>query len=372
MVSLLLGGMGLGTLRADDHLDAPRSKGGPLDLAGLYVFRSPANANNTVFILTLSPFADFERTPRFQPGAKYEFKIDLTGDGFEELTFQFAFGGSNGAGQQKFQLFRLAPREKRTMLASGLTGTNVPIATGGMTRAGLADDPAFADQAALDDLLLDGVGNFPRNVGTAKNFYGPTANVLALVVELPSASLVPKFAPGNSIIGVWGRVMVGPTQADRVGRPFVNKLLIPPISRNSVSPTNPELRLNFNRGRPPLDLVKFSEPMQGVLTTFYGRTPADAAALADLFLPDMLIFQLGNPNGFGTFVTASGGNFLGNGRRLRDDVFDFQFTVLTNGTITSDNVPDDNGTRITDGNAGSGIAFPYIGAPNIPGTGPNP
>ena len=49
---------------------------------------------------------------------------------------------------------------------------------------------------------------------------------------------------------------------------------------------------------------------------------------------------------------------------------------FTNGAIPSDNVPDDNGTRITDGNVGTTAAFPYIGPPSLPlngpGTGPNP
>jgi hypothetical protein len=56
-------------------------------------------------------------------------------------------------------------------------------------------------------------------------------------------------------------------------------------------------------------------------------------------------------------------------------------SVLSGGTVTTDNVSDDNGFRITDGSFGPGgkaraIAFPYIGAANLaldgPGTLANP
>ena len=34
----------------------------------------------------------------------------------------------------------------------------------------------------------------------------------------------------------------------------------------------------------------------------YKRTVSDANFLADTYLPDMLMFQIGNPNGFGTTI----------------------------------------------------------------------
>jgi hypothetical protein len=105
--------------------------------------------------------------------------------------------------------------------------------------------------------------------------------------------------------------------------------------------------------------------MISVFKGFYGRDANTAQALTGLLLPDMVMFQVGNPNGFGTFI-GPGGSILGNGRRLRDDVIDFELSVLTGGGITTDNVADDNGTRITDGQMGTVAAFPYIGAPNSP------
>jgi len=166
-------------------------------------------------------------------------------------------------------------------------------------------------------------------------------------------------------------------QLDRVGRPLTNKLLIPPIPRGSNFPiatggaNRVERRLAFNLGMPKNDLRDFKSEMTAVYQNFYGRNAADSAALSALFLPDGLIFQIGNPNGYGTFVTsgtAQGGIFagpvFGNGRRLRDDTGDVLLNVSSNGAFPTDNVPDDNGTRITDGNMGTVAAFPYIGAAN--------
>jgi hypothetical protein len=164
-----------------------------------------------------------------------------------------------------------------------------------------------------------------------------------------------------------------------MGRPAINTALIPPVPRNAVA-NQGERRNLFNAGQPRNDVRDFKANMVGVLQNFFGRTPADANAITGLLLPDVIRFEIGNANGFGTFLAS--GTVLGNGRRLSDDVIDFEYTVLTNGAITTDNVGDDNGLRVTDGSVDpvSGmtraIAFPYIGLPNMPlngpGTGPNP
>src|SRR5207248_5155905 len=114
--------------------------------------------------------------------------------------------------------------------------------------------------------------------------------------------------------------------------------------------------------------------MVSVLKGFYGRSDADANALASALLPDVLPFQIGNPAGFTNEPTDK--TFKGNGRRLRDDVIDAELKLILNNPNATDNVDDDNGTKITDGNNGTVAAFPYIGPANLPlngpGTGPNP
>ena len=94
--------------------------------------------------------------------------------------------------------------------------------------------------------------------------------------------------------------------------------------------------------------------MQGNVRADQPRAPRDGEFLADFLLPDVNTYNTSMATGFP------------NGRGLRDDVIDVALGLLTNGGITTDNVPDDNGTRITDGQMGTTAAFPYLGPPNIP------
>jgi hypothetical protein len=379
-VRALLGGIALflaASLPAlsDDRQDSPDLQNtfvvGQVDLAGLYVFRSPTNADNTVFVLLAGPHAQVISRPFFDPKARYEFKIDSTEDFKPDLTFRIRFGQPDANGTQTLKLQRMIGRKPFTTIASGNTGANLAIEGGGIVRAGVFDDPFFFDAFAFNDLVADGVGNFPRVA--ARNFYGPNANILGIVVEVPSVGLVKEGQTANdTIIDVWGRVLKNGIQIDRVGRPMTNIQLIPPVPRNAQTT---DLRRRFNRGQPKSDKRVFGPATQGILQNFFGRTESDATALTNLFMPDVLFFQIGNPNGFGTFVNNPDqglGTVFGNGRRLRDDAIDNLLTIFTNGALTTDNVPDDNGTRITDGNMGTIAAFPYLGPPNFFVSGPNP
>jgi hypothetical protein len=248
-----------------------------------------------------------------------------------------------------------------------------------MLRAANQDIPTFFDQAAWDTRVATGGGGFPRAPGSAHNFYGPNGNCLAIVVELPST----RIGAPSSLIAAWARTSDGSGRRDRQGRPFVNTGLIPKVPRNSSAT---DLRDAFNVALPENDVSAFTTPMKSVLTSFYGRTSADATFLAQAWLPNVLFFQIGNPNGFGTTIGPgsgftgpfAGGQVLGNGLRFPDDPYDTTLNVMTNGAIPTDNIGDDNGLRVTDGSVDpvSGktraIAFPYIGAPAGPAGGPNP
>jgi hypothetical protein len=394
---VLLGGVALlprTTAPAADHRDGPifpnTAVNGQQDINDIYVFRSPANANNTVFVFTFQPFPGNLSPATIDPATIFDLHIDTNGDFVEDLTFRFTVGQPDMNGVQDVTV-RALPSTKfppTGIVARGKTGTNAPVTGGGMFRAGIHDDPFFFDAGSkttggFADLVEDGVGNFPRPKpanpmnpmpNEARNFFGPNGNTMAFIVEIPSVRL----APNATIINVWVTSTKNNVQVDRMGRPAINTALIPPVPRN-VMPAN-ERRNAFNAGLPRNDVRDFKANMVSVLQTFYGRTAADATAITGLLLPDVIRFEIGNPNGFGTFLAS--GTILGNGRRLSDDVIDFELGVLTNGAITTDNVGDDNGMKVTDGSVDpvSGmtrpIAFPYIGLPNQPfngpGTGPNP
>ena len=381
----------LGSSGLADHRDGPifENIAARLDIGDLYVFRSPANANNTVFMMTVSPFTGGTNgTPNnFQEDAIYDIKIasrfSTQADVSyvtDDITFRVTFSAPDGAGSQDV-LLRGLPVGKfggTGILAKGKINTNVPVTGGGQFRAGVQDDPYFFDEVGFRQFLNGGA--FPRPFGTATNRYGPNVNILAITLEIPSN----RIAPNNNLLGVWARTEQNGVQQDRAARPFINEGLIPPVPRGSNFPIGAVPALNrqerrnaFNLGHPRDDKANFTTDMLSVLMSFYGRSSADANFLTqNFFLPDILIFQVGNPNGFGTTVGGSNPQFLGNGRRLSDDVMDILLNVITNGAKPTDNVGDDNGLKVTDGSVDpvSGqtraIAFPYIGAANPAPTGP--
>src|SRR5262245_13804352 len=328
-----------------------------VELENLYVFRSTTNANNTVFILTSNALAG-ERTPTtFDPTRVYALNIDRSGDALADFRLLAKFSPLDANGAQEYVLQRVGARGLG-VIAHGNTGANLALPGGGTTRAGLQDDPFFFDQVGFDTLANTGAG-FPRAPGTAQNFYGPDKNVLSVVVELPSAKIGEPLANNpNNVIGTWGTLQIANDgeQIDRVGRPLIDTILIPPVPRSHLA--RGERRPAFAMGQPANDRAAaplgFRDDMIFVLTDptgIYKRTQTDASFLADALLPDLLMFQLGNPGGFGTIIGPgpgfftgpfAGGQVLGNGRRLTDDVADIELNLLTNGAIPTDNVADDN------------------------------
>lgn len=357
-LAVTAGLVGLGG-HAADHRDGTifpnTAVNGRRDINDMYIFVSPANPANTVLVFTVSPFAGAQGgTPTtFDQSLFFDMKIDTNGDAVEDLTFRITFGAPDANGVQPVTLRGLpaASFPPTGILARGFTGQNIPVRGGGMFRAAYHDDPFFFDSFGTNQLTS---GNpppgfvYPRPIGTARNFFGPNVNLLAMILELPSST----FGGNGANIGYWGRTEVNGVQVDRMGRPGINTVLIPPVPRNNL--TRGERRNAFNAGIPSNDRRDFKADMVSVLMGFFGRNATDADGLSNFLLPDILTFQVGNASGFP------------NGRRLRDDVIDIELGLLTNGAITTDNVPDDNGTRITDGNMGTVAAFPYVGPPNNP------
>ena len=75
-----------------------------------------------------------------------------------------------------------------------------------------------------------------------------------------------------------------------------------------------------------------------------GYTPAQINAIANVLLPDTLGIKLGNSAGFL------------NGRKPADDVINAEFSLVTNGALTSDGVNANDKAFLP--------AFPYLAAPH--------
>lgn len=369
----------------DGPIFADTAANGRLDVGPVYVFRSPSNANNTVFVMTVSPFTGVLTPATFAKGARYDIDIDGSGDMVADMVLRTTFGPPSAVDGSQSVLMRCLPKPRcrRYIVVRTRTGMNKPVPGGGIFRAGNHDIPEFFDQGAWETRMATGTG-FPRAPASAKDFYGGKANSLAIVLEIPSSRIPVSSNNPNKVIGVWARTIAEGGRKDREGRPFVNTGLIPKTPNNQ---SRADRHNAFNVAVPENDRAAFRDDMIAVLTAFYGRSVPDANFLADTFLPDALMFQLGNPSGFGTLIGPgpgfftgpfAGGQVLGNGRRFADDVHDITLNLLTNGAIPTDNVGDDNGLRITDGSIDpvSGmtraIAFPYIGLPGSPAAGPSP
>ena len=306
---------------AADHAEAPLLIGNPQqDINDIYAFQSPANAQNVVFVMTVNPEAGVTSPETLDPNTIYEFLIDIDGDARADINFELRVSQPNGLGQQSVLL-----QTGRTTLARGRTDSNIAVRGGGQLFVGVKDDPFFFDSNILA-LMPDGMNNF-----------GPEEDVTAIVLEMPRRNL------RADNIGVWGITEKFGQQFDRMGRPGIASTVISPGAQRDL----------FNAGQPADDREDFR---QQVIDNILGLNAAiddafmggsqpdpDAAALADILLPDIL-----------TIDTSNRAGFL-NGRRLEDDVIDAALGLLTNNEITTDGVANDSTFSNT---------FPYLDAEN--------
>jgi hypothetical protein len=107
---------------SSSHREAPFTAMNPtVDATDLYMFRSyePGRSNYVTLLANYIPFQDPQGGPnfyQFNPEALYEIHIDNTGDGVEDLTFQFQFRNTSkgltlpvGGKQVKIPLINSGP-----------------------------------------------------------------------------------------------------------------------------------------------------------------------------------------------------------------------------------------------------------------------
>ena len=331
-VSLGLAAAALGA----DHRDAPNllfENGGDrsLDVNDIYVFQAP-RTKHSVLVMTVNPFiAPGDETPTFNVGGSYEFLIDRDNDGIEEAAITIRFGAPLRGRQSMTVFLRDSDKKKKKpkLLARGRTGNTVHVRGGGKLQCDIFDDPFFFDLQAFRDTVGGVVGGRRFNDGHEVDFFG-NVNVSAIVLELDAELL----AMEN--VRVWGRTLdAAGHQVDRTAIPVVNTVFIP-------GPRKQE----FNEAPPGDDVANFTDEVVKTAETVFGRTTADAQALAATVLPDTLPFNV-----------KSNAGFL-NGRKLADDVGDILLGLVTNGAITTDGI-DQNDAQFS-------TSFPYLAPPQQP------
>lgn len=198
-----------GVIYAADHIDAPAVTGQTTDITDLYVFRSPVNTSNLVFVANLqglmSPTAT--ATAKFDQNNLIEFNIDNTGDMIEDLVIQCKYDATTN----KMYVFGpVAP--SATGLTSKLQGaptaevavtpySAAPVIATGSTGiqvfAGPRDDPFYFDLTQFNK-IINGMASSFNNPGVDA---AAGTNVMSVVVEVPK-SLVGTIAATNTI-NVW-------------------------------------------------------------------------------------------------------------------------------------------------------------------------
>ena len=205
--------LGPGDGTASSHREAPLIADDPsADLTDLYAFRSPDRPNTVTIIANVIPGEDPAAGPNwytFSPNARYNLKIDTTGDGNGDVTYRFEFKRKTGPyflgdTAQPFTVTRVRGG-KATVVARGTTPPNNigPRSTpnyrqlttksivsfdGGASKAfaGQRDDPFYGDIGAIFDLVAIRKGT--GNQGGGKDFFAGYG-VHTFAVQVPVAGL---------------------------------------------------------------------------------------------------------------------------------------------------------------------------------------
>ena len=325
---------------AADHLDAPTvSANGATDLTDVYAY-STNDSSKTVLIANVNPGAGAlpNSTTSFGTGVQYKITVDTNGDANPDITYLLRFSAGSPQGVTIWK--------NGVLWGSGSTGKPIVLKGGTKLWAGLRDDPFFFDLDAFKGNVL-GAANGRKLCDAMKVDFFKGLNVSAIVLLLPNAELggigkTVGISANTSVKngGLW-------VQVDQMGRPgfstvFNNHLVTGDASVNSVK----EL---FNRTLPSEQTglgfkVNVIATLKAVSTAFgHPYTDAEASGLADVLVPDLLTYKVGDKSGFL------------NGRRLTDDVIDTLLAVGANTPGASDCIANDS--------TFSG-SFPYLGAPN--------
>lgn len=245
----------VGRAWASDHQQSRLTELTPrMDITDIYAFPGGGGTDAsrvTLVMNTSSPIVpSANATSKFDPNLLYQFKIDNTGDGIEDLVIQVTFDSTannnrvinvrgpaapparmdpEGSPQARGGTATVLLRNVSPSLIGGATDANLTATTtAGQMQvfAGLRDDPFFVDLEQFFRILPDRkpvtgpLAALPETP-TATAFRGTAApfdvtrgapvdiltaikaNTLSIVIELPVALL----APGASKkIGVWGTI----------------------------------------------------------------------------------------------------------------------------------------------------------------------
>jgi hypothetical protein len=360
--------------RAADHSEAPipdENRGE--DIADVYAFLDPADNTKLIVAATLVGFivpSENVNQGVFDTKARFRFEFEETGDPrpdrFLQITFSPRTTPTSGQtatiilpGGQTFTAPTTPPSLATTAPAPTVT-TNA--ATGVQFFAGLTDDPFFFDIPGFNRFAASVLGGAPdaSQLNRGRDSFAGY-NVLTIALSIPVSQL--NFS--GDVIGVHFIAQL-PNQlvfrrgeqgakgkkffnADRMGNPAVNTVLVPFARKDEYNQSTPA---DDAAGKFLPDLAATLGAL-GTDATNTGVLASVAVAKGDLLHVNRTVQNTG----------PGGGNNAGagfpNGRRPADDVIDTLLFLVTNGLITAGDHVDSN-DRTFHG------SFPYLATPNQP------
>ncbi len=407
---------------ASSHREAPLISGDPqADATDVYAFVSPDAPDTVTLIASYIPFENPQGGPnfyRFGDNVLYEIKIDNTGDGIEDITYQFRFTSQtrnpntflyntgpirslDDANRNLSQTYTLTRLDgTRTTLTAGPMLTmpdNVGAAStpnyggfgsgvyeyteanGGRGRvfAGQTDDAFFLDLRVFD--LLYGANLSEAGTDSLAGY-----NVHSIAIQVPRAAL----RAGSPVIGIWttasrpttttraagSETSTGPfVQVSRLGMPLVNEVVIPVGQKDRWNGSRPSEDGQFGTYVTDPEVPKLLQLIYGIpapatprndlvqvfLTGVPGLNQPPGVRPAEMLRLNTDVLPTPSPHRLGVL----GGDLQGfpNGRRLTDDVLDIVEQAAVGALL---GVRTELGDGVDRNDLPFRSSFPYIAQPS--------
>lgn len=368
-IAAAIASLSLTPLLAASHGEAPLiNMDRYADNTDTYAFRSlePGRENFVTLIANYIPLQEPSGGPqffRFDDAVLYEIKIDNTGDGVEDITYQFQFStqtvnpntvlghstvNENGVisnlndpdynQPQTYSVRRVDSSTGRRgrLIASGMRTPPANIGPrvtpnyeanlgqpavfdlpgGGKVFAGQRDEYFFIDLGVFDALNLRS-STLTGGIDTTQSY-----NVSAIAIEVPIADLTRSRAvpagptAPDAVVGVWAtasrrtttviqntgnRITSGAwQQISRMGNPLVNELVIPLALKDAFNSLSPEVD-----GTIPKVVESVTNPeLAQLLAAVFGINvpPAPRSDLVSIFATGIPVNPITGPN-YTTFLS---------------------------------------------------------------------
>ncbi len=399
---------------AASHREAPLiSQDQTADVTDLYAFVSPDDPDSVTLIADWIPFEEPSAGPNwygFSQNARYEIKIDNTGDAKADITYRFEFRDNlgaffgplgctsgtcqrgtltkieNGRAQVLTRNLTVGPNNigpKFTPNYSSIFSSQIKsLPGGGKVFTGQADDPFFGDIAAAFDSVT--IRPFPdstgQNGGGIDSFAG--FNVHATALQVPISEL----KGDGDVIGVWaaayrpanyvGRNGNRWVQVSRLGNPLMNELIVPTNLKDQWNRGAPNRDARYNRFLTEPILAPVINSLFGLQIPTTGRTDLQAifhsglpnlnafGSNADMLRLNLTIPPAASPNRLTVAATPADAAGWPNGRRLVDDVIDLAENGLEGAFFTPQYWPVVLGDGVNGNDKPYQSAFPYVALPH--------